>query len=196
MIDLSSPEVQSACKKLQRTTLLTNVLMCLTCAVALAITIWAATTAKQVRADWAQITFFVLLGLIAAYFVFIMILEFKMRKTFSGYICNYVAATFNSGKEILHCGTEGNFEVFLAGDKLTVMREGCAVAVQFDLSPIKQYAFACGNVLRRVKEFLRVYYSVSPDRPQHVTVCDKVNKKEKVLTLIENGTPTKDTSKS
>lgn len=196
MTDLSSPEVQSLCKRLQRTTIVTNVLMCAICATAVGITIWAAVTAKQVRADWAQITFFVLIGLIVAYCAVTMAFEIKLRKKFSTHICNMIASAFLDKAEILHAGELASFETFLAGDKLSIMREDCPAVVQIDLSPIKQYTFACVAVLRRVKEFLCVYYSLRTDRPQSVTLCDKVSGKNRNYAYIEGGLPLKKVSNS
>ena len=72
MIDLTSPELQSTFKKLERTTLVTNVTMCVVTLLAAAIAIWGSPATKG-NASWSEVMFYVLIGVLAVYFTALLV---------------------------------------------------------------------------------------------------------------------------
>lgn len=192
MTDLSSPEIQAQLKKLQRSSLLTNVLMCVLTALAIAITVWASLTGRWERGDWAQILFFILVGAIVVLFVIILSLEFNLRKSSTLALRAFVAEQFKSGAGLLTAAGDARFELLIGGDKLTLLRDGVSGMVQFDLAPIKNFTSACAAVHRYVRCYLYDYYFAAAIRPQSATLCDAVTKSRKIYALVVNGQPAKD----
>ncbi|MDE7380188.1 MAG: hypothetical protein K2N14_03955 [Clostridia bacterium] len=188
MIDLSSPEMQRTFKKLQRTSLTTNILMCAFTAFGIGITIWASTLGPRDSMTWAETTFFVLIGLIILFFAGILAWEFIIRKSYKRSIFKYLAQGFYSQEKLLN-GTEVTLELMLAGDKLAVMRHGEQDVLQFDLAPVKSYTSVCAYIVRCSKVFLREYYfnAAQHNALGNVELIDNVHGKTKKTVLIENG---------
>ena len=170
--------------------------MCAFTLLSIAITIWASTVSWKRRADWSEIIFFILIGLIALFFIFVLVWEFKLRNKLNAYVCKFIAEGFYSEQSFLNCTTEANIEILLAGDKLVAMREGCPATVQFDLTPVKSYVNVCASITRRAKEFLRVYYSARTERPTSVKLTDRTQKRAKEYVYVTDGQPTKDVKSS
>lgn len=199
MTDLSSPEMQSIFKKLQRTTIVTNVIMVAITLAAAGVAIWASTLGPRDSTDWAEIFFFILLGLIMAYLCFIIVWEFLLRIKNKRYLCTFISEGYRAVPE-LTAGGDAKFELLLVGDKLTVMREGCEKYVQYDLSPVKSFTGVCANIVRLSKLYLVDFYCAQDTEGKtltgtsgvnSVTLCDKVRGKNKILVIKEDGKPRK-----
>ncbi len=200
MTDLSSREMQSTFKKLQRTTIVTNVMMCIVTILAAAIAIWGTATAKG-KASWSEIMFYILIAVIAAYFVAVMAWEFVLRRKYSAAMHSFIAEGFYSDGGFLRGGAEPKngdgekigFETTLAGDKLVVMREG-GEYVQFDLAPVKNYSSVCAYTVRLAKRFVRVYYSLAAQKGgiESVTLTDKIPRRAKRHVYVENFKPVRE----
>ena len=126
MIDLTSPELQSTFKKLERTTLVTNVTMCIVTLLAAAIAIWGSAATKG-DASWSEVMFYVLIAVLAVYFTVLLVWEVFLRlknsKAMHAFVAEgfYAAEGFLEGSEELTKGSGSiEFETTLAGDKLDI----------------------------------------------------------------------------
>ncbi len=190
MIDLSSREAQSAFKKLQRTTFATNIMMCVVTVAATAIAIWGTATAKG-RASWSEILFYILIALLAVYFIGILTWEIILRRKYAELMHKYIAEGFYARKNILNVKGHVAFDLSLAGDKISVMRENGGEYVQFDLAPVSRYPSVCANAVRLVKRFICGYYFKAAQQGDidSVILYDKIQKRTKKYIYVENGKP-------
>lgn len=190
MIDLTSDEMQSNFKKLQRITFATNVVMCLVTAFAAAIAIWGTATAKG-KASWSEIMFYILIGAIVLYFAAVLAWEIVLRRKHSAAMHAFIAEGFFAHETFLQGGGNVFAEVSLAGDKLVVMRENSGEYVQFDLAPIKNYSSVCAYTVRLAKRFVRDYYSAAALRGSvdDVVLTDRIRRRAKKRVYVENGKP-------
>ncbi|MDE6075539.1 MAG: hypothetical protein K2G26_03795 [Clostridia bacterium] len=196
MIDLSAPEMQSTFKKLQRVSLITNVVMCVVTVACAAIAVWLSTITRG-YIDWAIILFYVLLALIPAYLIFILVWEFKVRKGYRETMHRYVAEGFD-GSRLLQGGSIANLELSIAGDNLVLMREGHGEYVQFNLSPVMLFSGVCGYIVKCIKDYVYDYYYLAAKRGEvtGVKLVNNIHGKAKTHPVVENGIPVKDREKS
>lgn len=196
MIDLSAPEMQSTFKKLQRVSLITNVVMCVVAVACTAIAIWLATVSRYYT-DWTIIMFYVLLTLIPAYLVFILVWEFKVRKGYRETMHRYVAEGFDDGK-LLQGGRIANLELSIAGDNLVLMREEHDDYVQFNLSSVMSYSSVCGYIVKCIKDYVYDYYYLAANRGEvdGVRLVNNVHGKAKEYAVVEGGSSVRDRAKS
>lgn len=188
MTDLSSHEMQSTFKKLQRITLATNIMMCIVTVLAAAIAIWGTATAKG-KASWSEIMFYILIAFIAAYFVAVMVWEVILRRKYSAAMHSFIAEGFAADENFFKSGAV-EFETSLAGDKLVVMQGG-GDYVQFDFAPIKNYSSVCAYTVRLAKRYVRDYYSLTAAKGEvdSVVLTDRISKRAKRRVYVEGGKP-------
>lgn len=188
MTDLSSPELQSTFKKLQRTTIVTNAMMAVVTVAAAAIAVWAGTLRQWKDKSWAEILFFVLIGVLAVYFIFVCVWEIKLRRASSSVLRTFIAEGF-AGRRALLCGGEARFELSLAGDSLVVMREGCGEFVQFDLSPVKSFAGVCSAITSYAREYIICFCTLAAQRGEipEATLSDIISSKPKNTVIVKGG---------
>ena len=198
MTDLNNHDFQSNCKKLQRTTIVTNVLMCLVTALCIAMAIYVSTLGPRDSTGWAEISFYILIGVIVAYFAFVFAWEFRLRRANRSFLYAYLLERLKADPSVLNGGESVSFELSVAGDALTLMNAGTGAYLRYDLSPIKTYANACALTVRYLKELVADHYFLSAKNGavKSVTLTDKVRKNEKVCAYIIDGAPAKDRSKS
>lgn len=192
MIDLSSQEMQSTFKKLQRTTLVTNVTMCIVTVLAAAIAIWGTSTANG-KASWSETMFYVLIAVLAVYFAAVLVWEIVLRRKNAAAMHAFIAEGFFANGAILKDGGEIAFETSLAGDKLAVMRNDGGY-IQFDLAPIKNYSSVCAYTVRLAKKFVCDYYSLTAQRSgvESVILTDKVRGRGKKYVYVKESRPKSD----
>lgn len=196
MIDLTEPELQSTFKKLERTTLVTNVTMCVVTILAAAIAIWGSAATKG-KASWSEVMFYVLIGALAVYFTALLIWEIFIRrknaKAMHAYVADgfFAADGFLSGGESTESAEQLEFEMSLAGDKLVVMRSDNGKFVEFDLAPIRNYSAVCAYAVRLAKRFIRVYYSSAALKGgvDSVVLTSNVQGRGRRRVYVENGKP-------
>ena len=196
MIDLSAPEMQSTFKKLQRVSLITNIVMFVVAVACAAIAIWLVTVSRYYT-DWTIIMFYVLLAFIPAYMVFIFVWEFKVRKGYRETMHRYVAEGFDGGK-LLQGGSIANLELSIAGDNLVLMREEHGKYVQFNLASVMSYSSVCGYIVKCIKDYVYDYYYLAAGRGEveSVKLVNNVHGKAKEYTVVEGGSPVRDRAKS
>ncbi len=189
MIDLSLRENRALFKKLQRLNAANNVLMCVISVVSAALAIWALSAQSGSRNpfDWAEILLLVLIGTVVVLGVLFLALQFKIRKPYNNLIYGAVAEAFKD-KKLLN-GDKVELELVLVGDKLTLFRQGTDEVVQLDLSPVKTYTSVCAALCDRMKKYVYSYYFING--AADVVLHDKINRKEKVYRVVENGKPLK-----
>lgn len=189
MIDLSSQEMQATFKKLQRTTIITNVLMCLVSAGAVAIAIWGTATTKG-KASWSEILFYILIAVIAAYFVAVLAWEFVLRRKHAKNMHAFIAENFFAKESMLQGGGDISFDIALAGDRLVVMRDN-GEYIEFDLAPVKRYFSVCSYTVRLAKRFICDYYYLEAQRGgvSGVVLHDRVQRRERTRVYVEGGNP-------
>lgn len=195
MIDLTSQEMQSTFKKLERTTLVTNVTMCIVTLLAAAIAVWGSATTKG-KSSWSEILFYVLIAVLAAYFAAVLIWEIIIRRKNSKAMHGYVAETFTAagdffGGDLLNDGKSVGLETSLAGDKLVIMRKDSGKFVEFDLAPIRNYSSVCAYTVRIAKRFVRDYYSLAAKKGavESVVLTDNVQGHGRRRVFVEGGKP-------
>lgn len=196
MIDLNEPEMQSTFKKLERTTLVTNITMCVVTILAAAIAVWGSTTSRE-NSSWSEIMFYVLIGALAVYFAALLIWEIILRrknaKAMHAYISEgfFAAEEFLSGGDLSKGAEKLEFEMSLAGDKLVVMHSDSGNFVEFDLSPIRNYSSVCDYSVRLARRFVRDYYSLAAQNGgiDSVTLTNRVQGRGKTYVFVENGKP-------
>lgn len=190
MIDLTSPELQSTFKKLERTTLVTNVTMCIVTLLAAAIAIWG-TSATKGETSWSEVMFYVLIAVLAAYFAAVLVVEIFLRHKCSKAMHAYIAEGFYAGEEILNGAEKLEFETSLAGDKLVVMRNDSGKFVEFDLAPIRNYSSVCAYSVRLAKRFVRVYFSKAAQKGEvkSVVLTNRVQGRGRKSVYVEDGKP-------
>ncbi len=196
MIDLTSPELQSTFKKIERTTLVTNVTMCVITLLAAAVAIWGNTATKG-KSSWSEIMFYVLIAVLAVYFTALLAWEIYLRTKNSKAMHAFVAQGFLDNEEFLN-GSDLDkgaatleFETTLAGDKLVVMRSDSGRFVEFDLAPIRNYSSICAYTVRLAKRFVRDYYSLAAQKGgvKNVTLINKVQGRGKKHVYVQDGKP-------
>ena len=197
MIDLTSPELQSTFKKLERTTLVTNVTMCVVTLLAAAIAIWGSTATKG-NASWSEVMFYVLIAVLAVYFTALLVWEIFLRRKNAKAMHAYIAEGFYANEEFLNGDndlTKGaeklEFETSLAGDKLVVMRSDNGKFVEFDLAPIRNYSAVCAYSVRLANRFVRDYYSLAAQNGgvTSVTLTNRVQGRGRTHVYVEGGKP-------
>ena len=194
MIDLTSHEMQSTFKKLERTTLVTNVTMCVVTLMAAAIAMWGSSTAKG-KASWSEIMFYVLIGVLAAYFTALLVWEFVLRSKNSKAMHQFIAESFLASESVLKDDGENiEIEMSLAADKLVVMRKDSGKYVEFDLGPIRNYSSVCAYTVRLAKKFVRDYYSSAALNGgiAGVVLTDNVQGRGRKRVYVEDGKPKSD----
>ena len=196
MIDLSAPEMQSTFKKLQRVSLITNVVMCVVTVACVGIAIWLSAIMRGYT-DWAVILFYILLALIPAYLIFILVWELKVRKGYRETMHRYVAEGIGSST-LLQGGRIANIELSIAGDNLVLMREGHGEYVQFNLSPVMSFTGVCGYIVKCIKDYVYDYYYLAAKRGEvdEAKLVNNVHGKAKVYSVVEGGNSVRDREKS
>lgn len=198
--DLSSPQAQSLFKAIQRISICTNIVMGIVAVMITGISIWASTTLHPYNMGWAEIMFYLLIVLILAYLLFVVVWEVLNRRKYLAITHAFITEGFSEQSNILNGGGEVEFELYLAGDCLFIMREGCGDVVRLDLTPVKSYTTVCAGIVRYTKRFLSAYYFncalTNGGVPESVVICDKIGKKEKRQTVVAQGKPVKDYSKN
>ena len=191
MIDLTSQEMQSTFKKLERTTLVTNVTMCIVTVLAAAIAIWGTSTTKG-ETSWSETMFYVLIGVLVVYFAALLVWEIYLRYKNSKAMHAFIAEGFFAVEELFTDGAETiEFETTLAGDKLVVMRKDSGRFAEFDLAPIRNYSSVCAYTVRLAKRFVRDYYSLAAQKGgiKSVVLTDKVQGRGRKRVYVEDGKP-------
>lgn len=197
MIDLTSPELQSTFKKLERTTLVTNVTMCVVTLLAAAIAVWGSTATKG-NASWSEVMFYVLIGVLAVYFTALLVWEIFLRRRNAKAMHAYIADGFFADEEFLNGDNELTkgaekleFETSLAGDKLVMMRSDSGKFVEFDLAPIRNYSSVCAYSVRLAKRFVRDYYSLAAQKGgvKSVVLTNRVQGRGRKHVYVEDGKP-------
>lgn len=194
MIDLSAREEQARFKRMQRVSLGTTLLMVAVTIVSASIAIWSAVNQSRApEKGWAEILFIVLLCLIAAAGAVTLVWEIRNLKPFNASICTFVAQGFASNEKLTEGGEKATFNLFIAGDKLTVLREENGAAVQLDLTPVMPYANVCYSIVRRTREYLKGYYGLHAQSLGCVNaqLTDAVGRKPRVIKLVVDGQPCK-----
>ncbi|MDE7162507.1 MAG: hypothetical protein K2O44_00305 [Clostridia bacterium] len=197
MIDLSAPEMQSTFKKLQRVSLITNIVMCVVTVACAVIAIWLSTITRRGYTDWTVILFYVLLAIIPAYLIFILVWELKVRKGYRETMHRYVAEGFE-GSKLLQGERTANLILSVAGDNLVLMRAERGGYVQFDLAPVKSFTSVCGYIVKCIRDYVYDYYYLAAKRGEadSVKFVSNVHGKTKEYPVVVSGTPVKDRAKS
>lgn len=148
--------------------------------------------------DWAHITYIVMLAVTFIYAVAVLILNLWTRKPYRNALIAYVAETFAQNEDILKGGKNVEIELYFIGDRLTVAKQGSQELIYFDLSSIKNYYSVCSNLFSLVKKYLFAYYGANckKDGYYSVAVTDAINKKPKVIKVVEGGETVKDCAKN
>lgn len=196
MTDLSSPQIQTMLKNNKRTSVLTNAIMVALALLTAGLAIWVAVERTMLKlTDWSVWIFIVLLGVIALLIAFIAVGELFLKRPYRRIIHRFVSEGFDKCGTMLTEGGVAEFELLLAGDKLTLIRKGNGLYVQFDLSPIKRYYTVCNYTVSLVKQYVADYYSVNAQKlgVTQVVLTDKLHSKakEKVLFPPEKPLPVK-----
>ena len=192
--------MQSTFKKLERTTLVTNVTMCIVTVLAAAIAIWGTSTTKG-QTSWSETMFYVLIAVLVVYFAALLVwevyLRYKNAKAMHAFIAEgfYASDGFLSGDDELTKGAETiAFETTLAGDKLVVMQTDSGKYVELDLAPIRNYSSICAYTVRLAKKFVRDYYSLAAQKGgiESVVLTDKVQGRGRKHVYVVGGKPKSD----
>lgn len=175
--DVSSREAQTVFKNLQRITVVTNALMAAVTLLALAMTVYVSTLNPWDSKSWAEIAFFILVGLIVAYFAFVAVWEVLNRRKQAVVLHAFVANAFYRSPEIMTGG--GAFEISIAGDKLAVLREGNGNTVYVDISPVANFTGVCAAIVSITKKFIADYLYASAVKGgiSDVKIVDRTRKK-------------------
>ncbi len=187
MTDLSSPQIQATFKSNRYATLLTNAVMAVLALLAAGLAAWVAVEKTRLKlTDWSVWVFVALLGVIALLFLFIIVWEVFLKRPYRRVVHRYIADNFNEHLSLLKRGGAAEFELVLAGDKLTLFRQGGEEYVQFDLADIKRYPTVCSYAEGLVKRYLIDYYLLNGESLgiTSVTFIDKVHGRGRVKTLI------------
>lgn len=195
MTDLTSPEMQSTFKKLERTTLVTNVTMCVITLLAAAIAIWGSASVKG-EASWSEVMFYVLIAVLAVYFTALLVWEIVLRHMNSKAMHAFVAETFMSAEnffsaDLINDGKTVELETSLAGDKLVVMRSDGGKYVELDLAPIRNYSSVCAYTVRLTKRYVRDYYNLAAQRGEaaDVVLINRVQGRGRKSVYVKDGKP-------
>lgn len=196
MTDLTSPEMQSTFKKLERTTLVTNVTMCVITILAAAIAMWGSASVRG-QASWSEILFYVLIGVLAVYFTALLVWEVFLRTSNSRAMHAFVAEIFAASGDFLNAQlskeTEESVEIemSLAGDRLVVMRKDTGGYAEFDLAPIRNYSSVCAYTVRLAKRYVRDYYYLAAQRGEikNALLINNVSGRGRKSVLAEGGKP-------
>lgn len=187
MTDLSSPEIQSTFRSKRRASLITNAAMAVLAVLTFALAVWVAVEKSRFKlTDWSVAVFIALLCALALLFVFTAVWQIFLRKPYRGVMRRFVSEGFEGCGELLETDGGADFELTLAGDKLTLLRRGCSDFVQFDLSPIKSYPTVCGYTARLVREYLTDRCAPPTGSPSaaRVTLTDKTRGKPRTKSLV------------
>ncbi len=137
MVDLSSREHQATFKKIRLISTVTNAFMLIIAALSAGLAGWVAVQKAMLKViEWSEIVYIILLAAIAAYFIFLILWKIRTRGPYRAVMHIFVAERFKEHPELFG-GGDAEFEIMLAGDKLTVMRRGCESLVQLVCSRLK-----------------------------------------------------------
>lgn len=195
MTDLSSPQIKTMLKSNQRASILTNAVMAVIAAFTAALAIWVAVEKSRFKlTDWSVGVFIALLCVMVLLFIFVIVWEIFLRRPYRGVMHRFVAERFSDCENMLKEGENAEYEMMLAGDKLTLFRQGFEVVAQFDLAPIKAYPTVCSYCSRLVINYLSDYYRLNAQTLSitSVTVSDKVRGKEKLRVILSPEKPLKE----
>lgn len=184
MIDLSSPKIQSNLKSNRRATVATNVVMALFAALAASLAIWVAVEKTHLHlTDWSVGVFIAMLVLIALLFEFIIVWELFLKRPYRRIVHRFVADSLGEHPQLFVGGGVAEYELCLAGDKLTLLRQGCADYAVCDLTPIKQYPVVCNYTVSLIKRYLTDYYALNGSAlgVEKVLLADKVRHGSKAV---------------
>ncbi|MGN1060749.1 MAG: hypothetical protein ACI4QN_03360 [Candidatus Coproplasma sp.] len=187
MTDLSSPEIQATFKSNRYATLLTNAIMAVLALLAAGLAAWVAVEKTRLKlTDWSVWVFVALLALLALLFAFIIVWEIFLKRPYRRIVHRFIADNFNEHLSLLEMGGDAEFELVLAGDKLTLFRQGSEEYAQFDLTDIKKYPTVCSYAEGLIKRYLSDYYSLNAQALgiNKATFIDKVHGRGKLKTLI------------
>ncbi len=195
MTDLSSPQIQAMLKKNQRASILTNAVMAVIAAFCAALAIWVAVEKSRFKlTDWSVGVFIALLCVMALLFLFVIVWEIFLRRPYRGVMHRFVAEKFSGCEDMLKEGGYAEFELLLAGDKLTLFRQGRPEVAQFDLNPIKSYPTVCSYCSQLVRAYLADYYRLNAEvlSVNSVIITDKARVKAKTRTILSQDKPLKE----
>ncbi|MGN1104462.1 MAG: hypothetical protein ACI4QI_06245 [Candidatus Coproplasma sp.] len=187
MTDLSSPEIQATFKSNRVAIILTNLAMAILALLSAGLAIWVVVEKTRLKlTDWSVWVFVALLGVIALLFVFIIVWELFFKRPYRRIVHRYIADNFDEHSKILQNRGNAEFELCLAGDKLSLFRQGCEEYVQFDFTHIKKYPNACIYAEGLIKRYLTDYYALNGDMlgATEVILTDKVHGRAKVKSLL------------
>jgi len=198
-VDLNSREAQSAFKRVRITSAVITALMTILAAACFALAIWvAAEKAKLHLIDWSEIVFIILLIIIAVYLVAVSVIRFCVNAPYKRVMHRYVAQCFAENASVWVGPPQAEFELFLAGDKLNLVRIGGADVAQFDLEAIKNYPTVCAYTVKLVKKYIAdfCFLYAEQTRLTEAVVHDKVNGKDRVQVIFSKEKPLPDRSGS
>lgn len=200
MTDLSSPEMQRIFKSVRRLnlSLYAVMLLIMLSGIGLAVVGLTGAIGYYGELDWAQITYIVMLAVTFAYAVAVLVLNLLTRKPYRNALCSYVAESFKGHESTLAGGKNVEVEIYLIGDRICVAKQGSEDLIYFDLSAVKRYYNVCAYAASLVKKYLTAYYCATCAKGGYysVTVTEAINKKPKILKVVEKGAPAKDISKN
>lgn len=200
MTDLSTPEMQRIFKSVRRLDISLYIIMCLIMlsGIGLAVVGLTRVVGYANKMDWAQILYIVMLAATFVYSVIVLILNIRIRKPYREALLQYVADGFSGQAQVLEGGKNVEISIYLIGDRLAVAKQGAEDLIYFDLSSVKKYYNVCANVTSLVKKYLTAYYfaNCTDGGYYSVVITDAINKKPKIIKVVEDGAPVKDCSKN
>lgn len=185
-VNISSPEMQSVFIRVQRSSLITNIMMLLLTLVSAGLAVWIGVEQSRMQfTDWSTTAFIILLCGYALFFAAILVGEIVIYKPYRLNMRTFVAEAYGDC-EVLKTGGNVELELMLIGDALTLMRRGSTDFVRIDMYPIRNYTNVCAYVNKLVKAYIKDYYFVNAEKlgVQKVTLYDKVTGKQKVKILL------------
>jgi len=197
-VDIASPEMQSAFIRVQRSSLITNIMMVLLTLVSAGLAVWVAVEQARMKfTDWSVTAFMVLLCGYALFFGSILLSELLILKPYRLNMKRFVAEAYGEGN-VLKAAGNVELELMLIGDVLTLMRRGSTDFVRIDMYPIRNYTGVCAYVNRLAKTYIKDYYFVNAEKlgVTKVALYDKVSGKEKVNVVLSPEKKPMDRSKS
>lgn len=194
MIDLSTPQMQSTFKKIQRTSAVTNIIMVLLAVGAATLALWVGEERARLKlTDWSGAVFIVLISAIGIFFIFILVWEVLIRKPYRAVLHKFVLERFLAKPTLLNRRSDVNLEIMLVGDKLTVLNSDDGQMAQLDLSPVSRYTAVCSNIVWVTKKYIKDYYFANAQKygVTTVTLTNKISKRGTRKTILSPEKPLK-----
>lgn len=199
MTDLSSPQIQATFKSNRRAIILTNAVMAGLALLTAGLAIWVAVEKTRLKlTSWSVWVFVALLIVIALTFAFIIVWELFLKRPYRRIVHRFVADCFSGHEGILKGEGEAQFELIVAGDRLTLFRQGYGDFVQFDLTPVRRYPTLFGYIENLVKRYLTDYYALNAHtlNIDKVTLINKLHGKGKTKEIYSAQKPVREVGKS